>query len=98
MGPKVSPINTQIKNISALILTIANAAKKGYVYTLIIPPLFGSLFGLVAGVIGIRLSYVSEIKQMKCLWISFIILVCKVPFVFGYILIFSAFVHPLLQL
>ena len=83
--------------LSALILTITNATISNYVSIFIISPFFGSLFGLTAGIIGICLSFVSEIQQMKCLWISFIILVCNVPLVLHQILILSVFVHPLLQ-
>ena len=83
--------------LSALILTITNATISNYVSIFIISPFFGSLFGLTAGIIGICLSFVSEIQQMKCLWISFIILVCYKPLVLCSILISSVSSHPLLQ-
>ena len=37
--------------------------------------LYGSFFGIIAGPIGIRLSYLNQIQQMKCLWVAFIIMV-----------------------
>ena len=37
--------------------------------------LFGSLFGIIAGPIGIRLSHLNQVHQMKCFWNAFIILV-----------------------
>ena len=42
--------------------------------------LYGSLFGIIAGPIGIRLSYVNQVRQMKCFWIAFIILVGYITF------------------
>ena len=76
---------------------MANAVKRGYASALMISALFGSVFGLIAGIIGIRLSYVSAIQQMKCLWISFVILVCNKPLALCSILISSVSSHPLLQ-
>ena len=37
--------------------------------------LYGSFFGIIAGPIGIRLSYLNQIQQMKCLWVAFVIMV-----------------------
>ena len=37
----------------------------------------GPFFGIIAGPIGIRLSYEKEIRQMKCLLNAFICLVCE---------------------
>ena len=39
--------------------------------------LYGPFFGMIAGPIGIRLSYEKEIRQMKCLSNAFICLVCE---------------------
>ena len=34
-----------------------------------------AFFGIITGSIGIRLSYVNQVTQMKCLWTAFIFLV-----------------------
>ena len=36
-----------------------------------------AFFGIITGSIGIRLSYVNRVTQMKCLWIAFIFLVSQ---------------------
>ena len=33
---------------------------------------YGAFFGIIAGPIGIRLSYVNQIREMKFLWNAFI--------------------------
>ena len=69
-----------IKTILALIITIANSSLtfgkyNYYYYIYVMQGFYGSLYGIIAGPIGIRLSYVKQVRQMKCLWIAFIILV-----------------------
>ena len=39
--------------------------------------LYGPFFGIIAGPIGIRLSYESDTRKMKCLSNAFICLVCE---------------------
>lgn len=68
------------KIFSVLVLATVNAALifgrvDDYLY--IMQGLYGSLFGIIAGPIGIRLSYVNQIHQMKRSWSAFVILVCK---------------------
>ena len=61
---------------SVLILTIANASVIYSTYSEIIylmQGLYGSVFGIIAGPIGIRISYVN---QTRCLWTAFITSVC----------------------
>ena len=60
---------------SVLILTIANASVIYSTYSEIIylmQGLYGSVFGIIAGPIGIRISYVNQ----TCLWTAFITSVC----------------------
>jgi len=59
------------------VLTIANAALifgqyNDYAY--VMQGLYGSFFGIIAGPIGIRLSYVNQVHQMKRSWSAFVIL------------------------
>ena len=62
---------------SVLILTIANASVIYSTYSEIIylmQGLYGSVFGIIAGPIGIRISYVNQTRH--CLWTAFITSVC----------------------
>ena len=67
---------------SVLILTIANASVIYSTYSEIIylmQGLYGSVFGIIAGPIGIRISYVNQTRQItnnNCLWTAFITSVC----------------------
>ena len=66
-------------------MTIANAAVIWNNFSILfyyMQGMYGSLFGLAGGIIGIRLSFVNEMHQIKCLWIAFIILVCIKPNLF----------------
>ena len=64
---------------SVLILTITNASVIYSTYKEIIylmQGLYGSVFGIIAGPIGIRISYVNQTRHRNCLWTAFITLVC----------------------
>ena len=73
------------KICSVFVLTIANAALifgqyNDYAY--VMQGLYGSFFGIIAGPIGIRLSYVNQVHQMKRSWSAFVILVCNRTFIY----------------
>ena len=44
-------------------------------FIIILSALFAAFFGIITGSIGICLSYVNQVRQMKCLWTAFIFLV-----------------------
>jgi len=76
---KLRHLSWWMTGVSALLLVLAtvNAALifgrvDDYLY--IMQGLYGSLFGIIAGPIGIRLSYVNQIHQMKRSWSAFVIL------------------------
>ena len=62
--------------VSILELMISDVFKTD-VFSVILPGLCAALFGIITGSIGICISQLNQIRQIKYLWVAFIFLVSQ---------------------